>query len=213
MRGDPYRDPQPAPTKRRIEADETIASCEAKLGELGLLVLPEELRARVARLRSVGEDASPPGRASGWAGAGVGLESAAQVNAFMSSSHWMGTSVPSGLPEVFIRREGLADAMMKAIRVRTEAQIGDALFDSAFYVEDGRPGVLRELFTPDLRAAFLARADVGDFTFRLRDADASLAWKTVFPSGLVSADVAARSIELLVALRDALGRLQLVRTP
>ncbi len=58
MSADPYRDPEQATTKRRIEAGERIASFEAKLAPLTLLVVPEDLRERIGRLRGLGEDAS-----------------------------------------------------------------------------------------------------------------------------------------------------------
>ena len=123
----------------------------------------------------------------------------------------MGTSIPRELPAIFIRRERIGDTVLKALHLRTEAQVDDTPFDSTFFIEDGDRELVRALLTPRLRDAFLARADVGDFTFRLRNGDASLAWKTGFAASLVSADVCAASVELLAGLREALGGLQLVR--
>jgi hypothetical protein len=56
----------------------------------------------------------------------------------------------------------------------------------------------------------LARAELGDFTFLHRDAEASLAWKTSLVS-LVRPEVFAASVEILVAFRAALEGLELLR--
>lgn len=122
----------------------------------------------------------------------------------------MGTSAPSKLPDIFIRGAGIADAVLDVLRLRTKARVDDELFDRTFVMEEGDAECLHALLTAKLRGAFLARARQGEFTFWLRDGEASIAWKTGVVGSLVRADVCASSVELLVVLRDTLGGLRLL---
>jgi hypothetical protein len=296
MSAGPYRDAVHAPTKRRIEADEAIASYDAKMGPLVRLFLPAELRERIERLRNASEDAtddtrvelaasleealeiakdrevdlrnlpnehprSPPlhdlwgptgtesaaapvlqkvqalvygidrgaevtrtgpritarfrtqGAPILWSihlGAEIIFKAGGDAVSFASSSHWMGMRLPEGTPELFIRKEGLADTVLKALHLRTEVELDDEAFDDTFFVESD-DAFVRALSTRNLRDAFVDRALRGDFTFWLDGSTASLAWKGGLIAGLVTEAALAPSIDVLVALRASLGGLQLIR--
>lgn len=141
---------------------------------------------------------------------GAPLVVGGEVRSFAASSHWMATRAAKDLPRVFLRAEGAADTVLKALRLRTEVEIGDEKLDDAFFVEGDGPFV-RPLFTRELREAFVQRGDAGQFTFLLHDATASLAWKEGLTFGHVHAASFLASAEVLVAVRAALGCLPLVR--
>lgn len=295
----PYRSSEGTPSKRRLDADQTIATHEGELGPSSLLVVPAPLRRRVEALRAAGEAASDDERVAlaealeetvaivraraddvralpdghpaepeledRWGP--IGTESAAasavkavrdavaaldhagevtltgpritarfrtrgaplvwsvhlggavsaggygaEVQAFTSSSHWMATSTPGDLPEVFLRGETVTDKVLGALHLRPEPKVGDDAFDAAFFLERGDADYLRAVLGPGLRRAMLARSELGGFTCLHRDGEASLAWRTSLGS-LVRAEVCAASAEILVAFRVALAGLELLRRP
>lgn len=144
-------------------------------------------------------------------GAGLSLRTGGDVHAFATSSHWLGTSVPDGIPRLFLRMGTLSDAVLKALHLRTEVEVGDDVFDEAFFVE-GEKDLTRELLTNELRDAFLEQAHFGEFTFLLEGSTASLVWKGSLPFGLVPEGPLVSSVKVLCALRASLGRLRLLRS-
>jgi hypothetical protein len=141
-------------------------------------------------------------------GGEVGLRAGGNAVTFTTSSHWMAVRVSDKTPKLFIRREGVADAVLKALRLRADAEVDDGVFDDAFFVE-GDSVFARALLTKRLRDAFRGRAGLGAFTFGLDGSTASLAWKGGLLSGLVTKAAFPASVDILVAMRDALGGLRL----
>lgn len=295
MPNGPYREASHAPSKRRVEADETIGAADAKVGPLLLLFVPAELRERIGQLRGGGEDASDDDRVAlaealqeaiaigeerdhdlhvlptqhpeaprlddPWGHPGtdsaaapllkkahclaqdidgdadvtctgpritarirkhatpilwsidlrapVILQAGGDVLSFAAASHWMATCVSEDTPKIFLRGEGIADKTLKALRLRTEVEIGNTAFDDAFFV-DGDECFVRALMTRELRNAFVERADAGEFTFLLDGSTASLAWKGGLPGAVVTERPFLHSVDVLLALRAALGRLRLL---
>ena len=107
------------------------------------------------------------------------------VFAFASSSHWLATRIPAGLPHLSIRRQTLTDPVLKVLRLEKEIELGEAAFDDEFFVE-GDESFVRALLDKSVRDAFVGRAQYTDFTFRLGPSTASVAWKAGWVGGLVS---------------------------
>jgi hypothetical protein len=132
------------------------------------------------------------------------------VLAFVRSRHWIGIRASADLPKLSLRREGLADGVLKAIHVRRDVATGDGAFDAALFVE-GNATFARTVLTPEVRAAVRARAGVSDFALWIDDGAASLEWTSNLLAGILTEERIVPSIEVLVALDGAMRALRLLR--
>lgn len=142
-------------------------------------------------------------------GGTVALHTGTEHILLTHSDHKMGVLVTDDTPKLKIRPETLADDALKLVGIRSEAEIGDKLFDHAFFV-DSDPLFAKAMLTGDVRAAFLTRGEVGSFTYWLEGSVAELNWTGGLISGLLTPKAFPSSVALLVATRRALSALELL---
>jgi len=128
---------------------------------------------------------------------------------FLRASHTFETTTSESLPAFRVRRQGLLDDVLLALRLERDIVQGDRAFDDAFFVE-GDADVSRAVLAAEpAREALLACARFG-VDVRVGEGRVRLAWRTVGASH-VDAEMLALAAEALVALREATLSLPLLR--
>lgn len=128
---------------------------------------------------------------------------------FLRARHLVEINVPTELPRMRVRPEGLADGVLKLLSLSHELELGDESFDRLCFVE-GDPAFAPQLLVENVRSRLVARVKCGAFRFALDGGVASLSWTRSGLSLIASEDVTA-SVLVVAALRQAATNVKLLR--
>jgi hypothetical protein len=128
---------------------------------------------------------------------------------FLRARHLVEVNVPTELPRLHIRPQGIGDALLKLLALTRELTLGDKTFDDVCFVE-GDEAFAPQLLTEVVRDKLVERMNCGDFRLSLDSGVAKVSWTC---SGLTLIEPAdfASSAAILVALRHAAANVKLLR--
>jgi len=138
-----------------------------------------------------------------------GLASTSTTVTFLRARHLVEVNIPSELPRLRVRPEGLSDAVLKMLSLEHEIELGDKTFDDACFVE-GDDAFAPQLLDEETRARLVERVRCGDFWLRLDGGIAALTWTRSGLTLIAAVDTIA-SLRVVAALRHATSKVKLLR--
>jgi hypothetical protein len=138
-----------------------------------------------------------------------GLAYTSTAVTFLRAKHLVEVNIPTELPRLRVRPEGLSDAVMKMLALEHEIELGDKTFDDACFVE-GDDAFAPQLLDEATRTRLVERVKGGDFWLRLDGGVAALTWTRSGLTRIAGADTVA-SLRVVAALRHATAQVRLLR--